>query len=107
METKTYIGMFLAKPTNESQHFKTLKAAHVTTWVVADNSQLAEAAAIKNITDAHWEVVSLEEKMRETAIEDCPSQEAKLQFQKAQIYGVSAIFAASGVDLSGKDYSFN
>jgi hypothetical protein len=107
MKTKTFFGTFLVKPTSESEHFKTLKSVYVNTWVVAEDSEQADAAAVKNIIDTRWEVVSSEEKMRETTIEDCPSQEATLQFQKAQIYGVSAFFVACGVDSSGKDYSFN
>ena len=104
---KTFFGMFFSKPTEKSAHFKTLKAAYVSTWVIAGDSQSAESAAIKYINSQGWEVISLEEIVRETSEEDCPSQEAKLQFQKAQIYGVAAIFAASGVDTTGKDYSFN
>jgi len=104
---KVYYLAHTAKPTASSPHYKTLKAAYVNTWVVSENAKQATLSAAKNIRSCQWEVVSLEQEPIETTLEDCPSPEAESQFLKARQIGIATVFAAAGIDESGKYVSSN
>lgn len=99
--------MHKVRPDQKNPHYKTIKCAHVTTWVIANDLKSAEEKAVENIINDGWTVSEVEANARETTLQDCPSPEAAATFRKAQLYGVSAIFAATAVDAAGGNAPLN